>query len=54
MIFFINKGGICLGFFQGPYLPTLFNIASDFTVSEDAGIEPRAVATIALAVRNNH
>ncbi len=35
---------------------TLFNIASsaapsDSTVSKDAGIEPRTVATLALAVR---
>jgi hypothetical protein len=40
------------------FLCTVFNTAScpsDSTVSEDAAIEPRAVATLALAVRrSNH
>jgi hypothetical protein len=49
-------------FLQGDYLDfyvlysTLFHLpASDSTVSEDAGIEPRTVATSALTVsRSNH
>ncbi len=41
----------------GFFIFTLFNCASrpsDSTVSEDAGIEPRAVATLALAVRHSN
>jgi hypothetical protein len=37
--------------FLGSFLSTLLNLSlSDSTVSEDAGIEPRTVATSALAV----
>jgi hypothetical protein len=52
----IRKGGF-LGFFLLMYdIQHCFICRpSDFTVSEDAGIEPRTVATTALAVRRfNH
>ncbi len=48
--YFFLKGDFCCCFFD-----TLFNTASSATVSEDAGIEPRTVATTTLAVgRSNH
>jgi hypothetical protein len=41
--------------FMNIILHCLFGRLSDFTVSEDAGIEPRTVATLALtARRSNH
>ncbi len=48
-----EQKGIFSDFF---FLCTKFNTASsEFTVSEDVGIDPRAVATTALAVgRSNH
>ncbi len=50
---------ILTGGFFWCFLCPLLNTASscrplDTTVSEDAGIEPRTVATLALAVRRSH
>jgi hypothetical protein len=47
-----STGGFFIFFFHIYYC--IFNTASDFTVSEDAGIEPRIVATSALAVRRSN
>jgi hypothetical protein len=57
---FLFQEGLIYGiWFRNP-ICTLFNtvficLPSDSTVSEDAGIEPRTVATLAMAVRRtNH
>jgi hypothetical protein len=48
--FRILKRGFFFDFFG-----TIFNTAPDSTVSEDAGVVPRTVATTTLAVRrSNH
>ncbi len=50
-----RKGNFLGAFFLFVIHSSLFHLPppSDFTVSEDAGIEPRTVATSALAVRRS-
>jgi hypothetical protein len=50
----VMEGGYYIrkqGDFFVPFAHTLFNTASSAAVSEDAKIEPRTVATLALAVQ---
>jgi hypothetical protein len=52
---FFNKQGVFLDIFMNYIQHCFICHPSDSTVSEDAGIEPRTVATLALAVgRSNH
>jgi len=54
-IFFLGKGGFFVFFLMYVIQHCFICRPSDFTVSEDARIEPRTVATLALtARRSNH
>jgi hypothetical protein len=55
IILFFFKGEMFLDFFFIKYSTLLHLPPSDSTVPTNAGIEPRTVATIALAIRrSNH
>jgi hypothetical protein len=48
------KGGIFSPFFMYVIQHCVICRTSDSTVSEDAGIEPRTVTTLALTARRSH
>ncbi len=53
-IFFLGKGGFFVCFLMYVIQHCFICRPSDLTVSKDAGIEPRTVATLALTARRSN